>query len=500
MAKAKRTPASDQAARALVIGVSDYPAPNSPLPGVAADVREMAKLLSSKNGSFPPEGVTVLTDKQATKIAVLTELRSVFESASEDDTVFVYMAGHGMKVGSNYYFVAYDTTSDSTGVPLHEIKSLFETTASRRAFLWLDFCHSGGILARGQNANWNTDFKRAIKVVNGEGRIIVAACSSIQSAYENSVLGHGLFTHALLRGLKGEAKSSQGEVTAASLYDFITHEIKHPDQRPEFSGHMVGRIILAHYADRNATASTTKTPTKPKATGTWVMIGDNFLLAQSIRHSSDTNVTITIAETNGEDDASIAALRPDRYGGRSSLPFAAENEAFLAQVKTVENETTNGQKIWTLTLYAEESRFGDAMEMSLNCNGKIHTADDIATLKAGRILLNNPAPRLNRRWSFDSEDSLLSMVEGSGKYPVTNCIVRDVHATYGDNSTWRDIARLKCIFQLKAAHVVDQILELNIGTIKDGTVSITFRGRRPAHYSNVKPKVIELNGSCPLTD
>jgi metacaspase-1 len=80
--------------RALVIGVGDYPAPISKLPAVANDVREMAKLLASKNGSFTKGGVTVLTDKNATRKNVMDELRSAFDGASADETVFVYLAGH----------------------------------------------------------------------------------------------------------------------------------------------------------------------------------------------------------------------------------------------------------------------------------------------------------------------------------------------------------------------------------------------------------------------
>src|SRR4051794_30303777 len=95
-----------------------------------------------------------------------------------------------------------------TGVPLSQIKNLFDASRSRRVFLWLDFCHSGGILVRGRKAAMPDDrfiIKRTIEVVQGQGKVIVAACSPTQSAYENARLGHGLFTEALLRGLRGDA-------------------------------------------------------------------------------------------------------------------------------------------------------------------------------------------------------------------------------------------------------------------------------------------------------
>ena len=103
--------------------------------------------------------------------------------------------------------------------------------------------------------------RRTLQAVQGQGKIIVAACTSSQSAFESPAIGHGLFTHALLRGLKGEAKSAQGEVTAASLYDFIDHQVASPDQQPVFFGEMTGRIVLMH-SDKRTTGKPSISPAK----------------------------------------------------------------------------------------------------------------------------------------------------------------------------------------------------------------------------------------------
>src|SRR4051812_29593232 len=105
--KKQSSPKAPPGHRALVVGVSDYPDPRNRLPAVAADVREMAKLLSSKHGVFPVRGVTVLADKQATRVRVLAALRGAFGGAAVE-TVFVYLAGHGVKIGDRYYYAAYD--------------------------------------------------------------------------------------------------------------------------------------------------------------------------------------------------------------------------------------------------------------------------------------------------------------------------------------------------------------------------------------------------------
>lgn len=166
--------------RALVVGVSDYQSPISKLPAVSSDVREMAKLLGSKHGVFSASGVNVLTDGKATRNRILTSVQAIFSGATEDETVFVYLAGHGTSEGNDYYFLAHDTDINDfagTGVPLADIKVQFDKCRSQRVFLWLDFCHSGGVLAR--RPGTDDSIKRAIGVVKGHGKIIVAACTSV---------------------------------------------------------------------------------------------------------------------------------------------------------------------------------------------------------------------------------------------------------------------------------------------------------------------------------
>ncbi|HMP57764.1 MAG TPA: caspase family protein [Gemmatales bacterium] len=499
----KTKPGSNQ--RALVIGVSDYPNPKDRLPAVAADVREMAKVLSSKHGTFPAKGVTVMADKQATRDKVLAALKSAFGGAAVD-TVFVYLAGHGVEVGGRVYYVAHDTTSEATAVPLTEIKALFEQTKSLRAFLWLDFCHSGGILARG-GSNDIDAIRREIGVVSGHGKVIVAACTSAQQSFESSAIGHGLFTDALLRGLRGEAKNAQGEVTAHSLYEFIDHQVGSARQQPVFFGETTGRIVLAHYPERATPAVKKPVGTKaakPKAkavskrSGTWVMLGDHFLLADTVRQGSDHKLEVKATTRTGTEAAVLAGLRPGRHGGGSSLPFAFNNEAHVVRVQNVESEAVGEKQVWTLSLTAEEGSFGNGIESSYVVNGKTYTPDDIARLRAGRILLNDPTPRTGPSRGFGSEDSILSWIEGSGRYPVKECVLRSVYVNHGTNPNWRTFARLKAVFLLRATGVVEHILDLTIGTARAGKVKVDFRGQRAARYSGSPSTTIEVVGACPV--
>src|SRR5271166_4091399 len=207
--------------RALVIGISDYPPPIRKLPAVANDVREMARLLGSDQGQFPAQNVRSLADGEATQKAILDVIEGTFSGVRADDAVFAYLAGHGEVVAGEYYFIAHDTTAQGiaiNGVPLKRLNAAFDSSPSQRAFMWLDFCHSGGIIPRdfGTEPDDREVISRALEVAQGQGKLIIAACTPGQKAYELGA--HGLFTEALLKGLKGEA-ANQGEVTINSLYD-----------------------------------------------------------------------------------------------------------------------------------------------------------------------------------------------------------------------------------------------------------------------------------------
>jgi uncharacterized caspase-like protein len=238
--------------RALVIGVSAYPPPIPQLPAVANDAREVATLLGSAKGQFLARNVTSVVDQGADWRSTLDSLEKTFGEVQTDDAVFVYMAGHGAVVEGEYFFVAHDTRVDSlptTGVPLTKIKAALDASPSQRAFLWLDFCHSGGILARDFAAPSDDRriLERALKVVRGQGKLILAACTPHQSAWESANVGHGLFTDALLNGLKGGAANT-GEVTINSLFDFIDRQMGSDRQRPMMFGQMTGRVVLMRYS------------------------------------------------------------------------------------------------------------------------------------------------------------------------------------------------------------------------------------------------------------
>lgn len=506
----KTAPVRPARQRSLVIGVSGYRAPIHKLPAVAADARAMARLLSSKHGVFQRTGVNVITERQATRDAVLAALKQAFVGARTTDTIFVYLAGHGGVEGDGYYYVPYDAKLgrlSETGVSLAEIKAIFDRTASRRVFLWLDFCHSGGILARGGKTDDASVIRRAIGVVSGHGKIIVAACTPAQFAYEDPALGHGLFTHALLRGLKGEATSAQGEVTALSLYEFIDHQVKHPSQQPTFYGEMTGRIVLMHHPAGAAVApakGAAKAPAKPKAaakspaagrvnaSGNLLLLDGRVYSGRSVKERPDGSVEIEIVPKNAEEEASLRGLRGDRFSQQRTVSFAFRNQSFTAQVGEISSITAGARPAWSVILSPVEAR-NNVMSGVGYSN---FSSEQLGELRA-RLLLLDEKPGAGEH----GRDTLLvSFVQGPLKeLGVSEAVFRSVAKRFRVRSgDFLRQARLWAVYYLHAGEICDDVLELRLGPVRAGKLSVKFRGRRKSRYSNGEPQDISFEGTCPL--
>jgi TIR domain-containing protein len=236
---------------------------------------------------------------------------------------------------------------------------------------------------------------------------------------------------------------------------------------------------------------------KVGSTGTWVMLDQFFFRAQTVKHGQDGLFTIEIAPSNAEQEADLQTLLPRQHGG-SRVPFAVRNDAHLVRIKGCEKDISGEPPVWKLTLAPEENGFGGNGVPNINDGGKTDTPDDIARLRAGRILVNDPPLKAPDKRGYDSWSLVETYITGATTgYPVKECAIQSIFAKYAKNSSWRELARLQAVFLLKASGTVEHILDLTIGPVRGGKVAVTFRGRRRPEYSS-ESTVIEISNSCPL--
>jgi hypothetical protein len=144
--------------RALLIGVNKYAYPWWELQGCVNDVELMRSLLQ-ENFGFPPENISLLRDEEATREAILSELRSLVEATNRDDVVVIHYAGHGSQVtdregdepdGMDETILPHDTgraPDENRDITDDEIHEFLLQLGEKTPFITLifDCCHSGTI-------------------------------------------------------------------------------------------------------------------------------------------------------------------------------------------------------------------------------------------------------------------------------------------------------------------------------------------------------------------
>ena len=82
--------------RALLIGINDYPNPDWRLEGCVNDTYLVSAML--QECGYPAEGIRLVTDRRATRAALLERLDWLVDGARDGDERFFYYSGHGAQM------------------------------------------------------------------------------------------------------------------------------------------------------------------------------------------------------------------------------------------------------------------------------------------------------------------------------------------------------------------------------------------------------------------
>jgi hypothetical protein len=225
-------------ARALVIGIDDYP--KDPLIGCVSDALAVGKILETDANGDPNFSVKFLTSDDG---IVSTErmhdgLLQLF--TGDADTVLLYFAGHGIinEETNAGYIVSQNGTRGAWGVSLGDVLTLANKAYPKikSTVIILDSCHSG---FAGEVSQLGSQGQ--ISVI-GSGVTILTACHRDGRAAEDD--GHGLFTGILLEGLSGSAADVRGYVSPAALYSLIDQTLGDWEQRPIYKANVQTFVTL----------------------------------------------------------------------------------------------------------------------------------------------------------------------------------------------------------------------------------------------------------------
>jgi uncharacterized caspase-like protein len=260
--KGPLTPAGQR--YALLVGVRQYDkAQLTSLRYTENDVTDLAEVL--RKAGY--RRVVLLTQKRGadqarylpTAANVRRELKGLLEDRTEQDTVLLAFAGHGLEfAGSDEpYFCPMDTRVNDrrTLVSLSEVYGALRECKARVKVLLSDCCRDDPLAPGRRSALGGRVFAPKGKARPKPPQNVVAlfSCSAGESAWESEELKHGVFFHHVIQGLQGKAARAESEVTLAALTDYVQRRVRDfvkeefgadVRQRPELVGRFSGTVEL----------------------------------------------------------------------------------------------------------------------------------------------------------------------------------------------------------------------------------------------------------------
>lgn len=194
------------AIKAIFVGINKHL--DAAIPELSGARRDATALWALFTDTVEGLSARLLVDEAATLAEVSSALLGTLAGATDDDVVVITFAGHGSPDGN---LVLFDTSVGDlagTALSMGGLADAFKATKARAVLCVLDCCFSGQAPARVLETAARPRNAFALTGIFGEGRILLAACATNESAWEQPGTGHGLLTHAVIEALTGATGES----------------------------------------------------------------------------------------------------------------------------------------------------------------------------------------------------------------------------------------------------------------------------------------------------
>lgn len=193
----------------LAVGINAYRDASIQLKYAAPDAAAVLSHLGRQQQLFGRIYSKLLTDEQAKRTDIEAALNTFAQQVKERDVFVLYLSGHGLAEDGRYHFIPQDLiyrnqTSLQHSLTQDFLKTKLKEIPARKTVMILDTCYAGqSVQTRGLETK--TAFDRLMRAT---GTVILAAAGNTQMALEG-YQGHGVFTYALLQGLRGDSRFRQ---------------------------------------------------------------------------------------------------------------------------------------------------------------------------------------------------------------------------------------------------------------------------------------------------
>jgi hypothetical protein len=227
------TPLPPQRLLISSFGVNNYLNDRWNLNFAVADASAVAEVFQGQaRRSYDGVAMQILTDNDATRPAITHSLQGL-ETATPDDVLILFLAGHGKAIDGEWYFLPQHKLGDlnddaaikRNGLSSAQLADYLARSPVQQIVLLIDACNSGAAI----DAFDDFDARRQLRQLSRQtGVHILTATRADELAPEYAVLGHGVFTRVLIAafepnrqgGLNGDV-NGDGEITVQELGAFL---------------------------------------------------------------------------------------------------------------------------------------------------------------------------------------------------------------------------------------------------------------------------------------
>lgn len=223
----------------LAVGIDKYKNSRYNLNYAKADARGIAAQLAfSSSKIFKDIIVDSLFDENATAENMAERINRLKHQIKPEDVFLFYYAGHGIMNDpadgskADFYLVLHKVTQmqgndeglKTNGLSASRLRDLLLEVPAQKQLILFDACNSGGAL---------TTFTRGaaeeaaiFQLARSTGFTVLASTNQEQLAAELKDLKHGIFTYAIINGLKGEADlKKDGKITVKEIELYLNEII-----------------------------------------------------------------------------------------------------------------------------------------------------------------------------------------------------------------------------------------------------------------------------------
>jgi helicase len=233
------------AIKAVFVGINRHLDPE--IPELSGARRDATALWALFTDTVPGLTAKLLLDERATHAEVSEAILGTLAKADYDDVVVLAFAGHGSPDGNLVLFDTEPANLSGTALSMAALAETFKATKARAVLCILDCCFSGQAPARVLETVARPRSAFVFTGIAGEGRILLAACATHESAWEQPGTGHGLLTYAVIEAWTGATGTSvsfpeiAGEIIRLARVEAERISVT---QTPVFLGSVQGGLVF----------------------------------------------------------------------------------------------------------------------------------------------------------------------------------------------------------------------------------------------------------------